>query len=1191
MLVRLLGPFEVEGDDGPVLLAGSSQRAVLALLALRAGRPVGVTELTDAVWPDEPPPSARNTLQSHVARLRARLGVTGLITHEPAGYCLHLPRESVDALRLEMLLGERAGEAVRLWRGSPLPEFPHEPFRGIAVRLTALYRNALVQHAGTRTRQAAADLLREHVATDPCWESGVLALAEALAASGCRTEALDTLRRHADAMVERLGLDPSAQVREVQQRLLKGDKYEMYGRGSASATRAPGEQAQGEQAPGEWAPGERAPGERAPGGQAPGERVLGGQASAGRVVTGPTPGGRLPPGGLATDGRVPGGQVPSGRVLREQGLWDRVPLRFSSFLGRESERRQLARLLAEPGLITVVGPGGVGKTRLVAETVRSESILAETLRADSSRADSLRAETLRAETLQADSPRADTLGAGPLRADSIWDGQGGVAWIDAAEVREPDFLAAVAVGVGARMTPHDDPLTVIAEAALRHPVIVLDNCEHVLEAAARLAGALRGVRTVVTSQETLRVDGERIFRLGPLETSAAIRLFRERARLQTEPQIELQAEPQRELQAEPQRELQAEPQIELQAEPQTELQAGPRTEPQTGPQSRPQTEPHSSENAKIQEIVERLDLLPLAIELAAVQAAALGVDELAARLDDRLDLLDRGNRAADPRHRTLRAVVEWSFGLLDQPSGKLLRRLAVFAGGFTVEAAESVAADEWLPRTRIAGLLAGLVDRSLVVRHTSHRFRLLETVRAYALEQAMAGFEAGGGRHAAAELIATAQRRTASPEQQQAVQRGLQAVEGAQQVVQNGQQVVQIGQRAKRRSARQRDQNPIETGQPVESELAEAERRHAAAMAAAAEELGARMRGADQEATVREIDALLPDLRLAWSRGDVSIRIRLAAAMYRYGYRCQQYEVLAWGRAAAGADRTALPPAVIADALAAAATHAWGRGDLTEARALAGRADPPGAAAHEVLGDVALVACDAETALVHYRAMTGDPVARVSGLVGEALVLAWSGHGDEAVATAATAVELADGAGNPGARAEARYALGEALGDRDPERALALLAEAGELAGRVDDRLFQAASGTAAVAIRSRHGDPAVALAAFRDVLGLWRRAGNDTLQAAALRNLVVLLARVGADETAVLLDAALPEALVYPAEAARLDRARDAARERLGPDRFAEVRGRGARLGTARAAEEAAVAIEVALGAPAEETVTKGRG
>jgi predicted ATPase/DNA-binding SARP family transcriptional activator len=994
VLVRVLGPFEVDGGDGPVVLAGPAQRTVLAALALRAGRPVGVSELVDTLWPDDPPPSARNSLQSHVARLRAALGAPGLISLEPAGYRLNLGRSRVDALLFEDLVATRAGEAVALWRGTPLPEFPGEPFRGVAARLGSLYRTALVRHAAGLPPAEAALTLQPFADADPCWEQGTLALAGALEAAGCRGDALEALRRHGDAVADRLGLDPSDLVRRTQLALLRGEALPPAGPPTSPLVPAPVSPSGSP-----WGPRSGSP---------VGE----------------------PPGGSGVDGRERVGPV---------------PLRFSSFVGRDGEQRELAALLAEPGLVSVVGPGGVGKTRLVAETVRAAA---------------------------------------------------GVAWVDAADVREEDLYEAVAVGVGARVTPNDDPLTVIAAAAARHRVVVLDNCEHVLGAAARVAEALSGPRPaasgpaasgsavpgsavagpvvtslVVTSQESLRVDGERVLWLGPLDATAARRLFCERAR--------------------------------------------------------------AEESPLVGEIVERLDQLPLAIELAATQAAALGVEELHARLDDRLDLLSRGSRTGDARHRTLRAVVEWSFGLLEEAPALLLRRLAVFAGAFTVTTAEAVAADERLPRSRVAALLAGLVDRSLVSRHGPGRFRLLETVRAYASE------DPGGDRDM-----------TAGPDPQPVFggDRDMTAGPDPQPVFGGDRDVTAGG-----------------------DDRALTEARHASVMAGAAEELDRRMRGPDQAAAVREIDALLPDLRLAQARGAPRDRVRLAAAMYRYGYRCQQYEVLAWGRAAL--DGPAHP-----DAFAAAATHAWGRGDLAAARDLAGRADPPGAAAHEVLGDVALVACDAETALAHYRAMGGDPVHRVSGLVGESLVLAWSGHVAEATERAGEAVALADATGNPSARAEARYGLGEALGDADPERALVLLGEAAALAGSVDDRLFRAAAGTAAVAVRSRHGDPAPALAEFREVLRLWRLAGNDTLHAAALRNLIVLLVRVGADETAVLLDGALPPAEVYPAEAVRLRRARAAAAERLGPDRAAALRRSGELLGPSRVTDEAARAIDAAL-------------
>jgi hypothetical protein len=489
--------------------------------------------------------------------------------------------------------------------------------------------------------------------------------------------------------------------------------------------------------------------------------------------------------------------------------------------------------------------------------------------------------------------------------------------------------------------------------------------------------------------------------------------------------------------------------------------------------------------------VTALDALPLAIELAATQAPALGVATLRDRLDDRLDLLTRGRRTGAPRQRTLRSVVDWSFGLLGADEQRVLVRLGVFAGAFTVGLAEAVVADAALPRSRVAAGLAALVDRSLVSRAGPERFRLLETVRAYARE--------------------------------------------------------------------------------LDPGAVELRRRHAEAVVAAAEELDRALRGPREAEAAHDLDALLPDLRQAveTAREDPVLHGRLAAALYRYGYHGQRYEVLAWGHGA-----------TTAGARAAAATHAWGRGDLAAARELLAAA-PPDPAVHEVLGDIALVACEGDAALEHYRAMTAlasDRAVRASGLACQALVLAWTDRPDEAVAAGEAAVDVADPTGNPSARSVARYALGEALGDLDPDRATALLDEAAQLARSVDNRLFTGAATAAAVAIRSRHADPGAALRSFREVLVHWREAGNDTLQVAALRNLVVLFARIGADDTAALVDAALPAAYVYPAEAARLLRARTAVAERLGPAGAAAARRRASAIDGGQVVEAALAAIDADL-------------
>ncbi|MFI7547091.1 AfsR/SARP family transcriptional regulator [Actinoplanes sp. NPDC049599] len=1025
MRVRVLGPFEVDGPLGPCVVAGARQRTVLATLALHAGRPVAVGRLIDALWPEDPPPSARNSLQSHVARLRAALP-EGAIRHEPAGYRLAVTPEQVDALRFERLVEQaRSGAdpvvraelldgALALWRGPALPEFPAGPLAGWAARLGAAHRTALADRA-------------ELPLPDPARPGGGPP-----------------------------GTDPSGGGASG-----RGSPGSSPADGGPPGTDPPGGGPPGTDPPGGGPPGTDPPGGGPPGTDPPGggppdtdppgsgprgsgwgdagwgrERGLGGTpplgvaarlaaevaadpcwergvlvlarllpaAEAGAVLRrhaeavvdvlglDPSPAVRElqtallrgdPPVGPAAAQRP--GVVAVAASSGRGGAVD-VPRYLSSFLGRDRER---TALLAAAGLSTVAGPGGVGKTRLVAEAFRDRD----------------------------------------------------VAWVDAADVRgRDDFLQAVAAGIGARPGPGDDLVRAIAAGSGR--ALVLDNCEHVLAPAAEVVEAILAAdpaaRIVVTSQERLRIDGEQVLLLPPLPAAAAAALFADRADGAVDLDDPVQA-------------------------------------------------------AAVGAVVSALDALPLAIELAATQAPALGVAGLRDRLDDRLDLLTRGRRTGASRQRTLRSVVDWSFGLLGADEQRVLVRLGVFAGAFTLALAEAVVADAALPRSRVAAAVAALVDRSLVSRAGPARFRLLETVRAYVRQ------------HPAADDL---------------------------------------------------------------------RRRHAEAVVAVAEALDLALRGPAEAEAARDLDALLPDLRQAveTARDEPALIGRLASALYRYGYHGQRYEVLAWGYAATGGKS--------AGALAAAATHAWGNGDLGAARDLLAAA-PPDPAVHEVLGDIALVRCEGDAALSHYRAMTTlatDGAVRASGLAGEALALAWTDRAEQAVAVGEAALDVADLTGNPTGRAIARYALGEALGDLDPRRALDLLDEAAELARGVDNRLFVGASTAAAVAIRSRHADPAAALRAFREVLLLWREAGNNTLQMAALRNLVVLLARIGADDTAALVDAALPAACVYPAEAARLGRARAAVAERLGPAGVEAARRRAAALSGGQVVEAALAAIDADL-------------
>ena len=320
--------------------------------------------------------------------------------------------------------------------------------------------------------------------------------------------------------------------------------------------------------------------------------------------------------------------------------------------------RELRELLRHNRLVTLVGTGGIGKTRLGLEAARA------------------------------------TLEEFP---DGVW-------LAELAPLTEPDLVAsAVNTALGLQSGAGRWTSERLAAALRgRRLLLVLDNCEHLIGAAAReaetLLRAVPGACILATSQEPLGLDGECTYRLRPLEFPAeetaelaaalrhdAVRLFVARARA-------------------------ADPHFNL-----------------------------SERNAAtVATICRRLDGIPLAIELAAARAAALGIEGLARRLDLRFHVLTGGRRTALPRHQTLRATLDWSHRLLAEPDRIVLRRLAVFAGSFSLEAAASVVADPALAEWEVIGRIAELVDKSLVVADAAgpvRRYRLLETTHAYAMEK------------------------------------------------------------------------------------------------------------------------------------------------------------------------------------------------------------------------------------------------------------------------------------------------------------------------------------------------------------------------------------------------------------------------------------------------------------------------
>ncbi|MEV5551387.1 BTAD domain-containing putative transcriptional regulator [Streptomyces sp. NPDC052309] len=330
-----------------------------------------------------------------------------------------------------------------------------------------------------------------------------------------------------------------------------------------------------------------------------------------------------------------------------------LPAPLTDLIGRDDDVRRLGTLLASERLVTLTGAGGVGKTRLALE----------------------------AAARHAGKP-----------ADGVWLVELATART-AAEVHE-----AVAAVLDLRDEPRPArPLTGRLADALagRDLLLVLDNCEHVLEPVAdltaRLLGAAPALRVLATSQEPLAMAGERLWPVDPLdlpapggehpERSYAVRLFATRAAA-------------------------ADPGFRL----------GPDT------------------TEAVATICRRLDGIPLALEMAAARVRAMPVTDLAARLDDRFRLLTAPLRAVPARQRTLRATIDWSWGLLGEPERIVLRRLATCAGGCTLRAAEEVCGDGPVRRTDVLGLLGRLVDRSLVVQRDG-RYRLLESVAAYGAER------------------------------------------------------------------------------------------------------------------------------------------------------------------------------------------------------------------------------------------------------------------------------------------------------------------------------------------------------------------------------------------------------------------------------------------------------------------------
>ncbi|WP_406475208.1 BTAD domain-containing putative transcriptional regulator [Streptomyces sp. NBC_01615] len=608
--VELLGPIQVYADDAtPVEVGGVRLRMLLARLALEEGRTVPVDSLVDGLWGEEPPADAANALQALVSRLRRALRGSAAVESASGGYRLSVRAEDVDVHRFEDLTARgrrelaagRAGEAASLlaaalglWRGAALADVLDAPFAGpVATRLDDLRAAAAEDRCDAELRlgrygEVLADL-EAAGAERPLSERVAGLRMRALSAAGRQSDALAVYEAIRERLGDELGVDPSAELREIHLALLRGEL-----------------------------------------------------------------------------------ETPTARA---EAAPSRLPARLTSFVGRDGELSRLAGQLAHSRLVTIVGPGGAGKTRLSFEAATRD--------------------------------RAHARGR-------VW-------FVPLAGVSAPDQLADAVLGAlsstdgrlydagqGQRATPVERMAGLFGSG---DALLLLDNCEHLVEAAAELTAELLDqlpeLRILATSREALAITGESLCHLGPLDVpmgspepaeaaqSPAVRLFVDRA-------------------------------------------AGVRPD-------------FTLDDVTLDAVVEvcrRLDGMPLALELAAAKLRSMSVEQIARRLDDRFRLLASGSRTALPRQRTLLALVEWSWDLLDEPERILARRLSVFPGGATVPALEAVCADPSLPAADIPYLLDALVEKSLV--HTvdegagEPRYRMLETVRAYAARR-LADAEAESG--------------------------------------------------------------------------------------------------------------------------------------------------------------------------------------------------------------------------------------------------------------------------------------------------------------------------------------------------------------------------------------------------------------------------------------------------------------
>ncbi|MEV1242772.1 AfsR/SARP family transcriptional regulator [Nonomuraea sp. NPDC050022] len=604
----VLGPLRAELAGQAVGLGGLRQRAILAVLLIAGGRMVSAERITSQAW-EGSPPSSPTTLHAYISQLRRALeperpagAPPRLLVREGMGYALRTDPAAVDAERFADLAmagrraldGGRPGpavevltEALELWRGPAYADFGGAGFAFTeAARLedlrAAAYEDRLAATIDLGRHAAAVGELEALVAEQPLRERGWELLVLALYRSGRQADAMAALRTARRRLADELGIDPGPALCDLESAVLAQD----------------------------------------PRLDPPPARSAG---TAGAHVGGATPAATGPrTASVASDNRP--AAAPAGNL----------PFALSSLVGRTDDIATVERLLTEYRLVTLTGPGGVGKTRLALETARA--------RTDST--------------------------------DGPW-------LVELAGLTSPELLPATigtAVGIPGASSAED----LSAVLAGRRLLLVLDNCEHLLDAVTTLTGVLLsrcgGLRVLATSREALGVEGEAVYEVRPLDPDGdGAELFRERA---------------------------------------AELSTW---------------SPDVDDLDRIPGLCAGLDGIPLAIELAAAQCRMLSIGQIADALENRFGILVGGPLDLPARHRALESTIAWSHRLLEPEERRLFHRLSVFAAGFDLDAAGVVGG-----QTPVLPPLSALVRKSLVGVEPGtapRRYRLLETLRQYALRE------------------------------------------------------------------------------------------------------------------------------------------------------------------------------------------------------------------------------------------------------------------------------------------------------------------------------------------------------------------------------------------------------------------------------------------------------------------------